>query len=73
MFEGVHCARHNAFVLYLALTSLGISVPLCSSVVPSEQSVKNASVARRSASNAVTKRFVKYVSAARCQAKFMTY
>ena len=40
VFEGVHCARHNAFVLYLALTSLGSSVPLCSSVVPSEQSVK---------------------------------
>ena len=33
------CACHNAFVLYLALTSLGISVPLCSSVVPSEQIV----------------------------------
>jgi len=27
--------RHNAFVLYLALTSLGTSVLLCSSVVPS--------------------------------------
>jgi len=38
-FEVVHCARHNAFVLYLALTSWGISVPLCSSVVPSEQIV----------------------------------
>jgi len=39
-----HCSvysfeRHNAFVLYLALTSLGISVPLSSSVVPSEQIV----------------------------------
>ena len=34
------CACHNAFVLYLALTSLGISVPLCSSVVPSEQIVE---------------------------------
>jgi len=34
-FEGVH----NAFVLYLRLTSLGISVPLCSSAVPSEQIV----------------------------------
>ena len=33
------CACHNAFVLYLALTSLEISVPLCSSVVPSEQIV----------------------------------
>jgi len=32
-FEGV--SWHNAFVLYLALTSLGISVLLCSSVVPS--------------------------------------
>jgi len=32
-----HC--HNALVLYLGLTSLGISVPLCSSVVPSEQIV----------------------------------
>jgi len=30
------CACHNAFVLYMGLTSLGISVPLCSSVVPSE-------------------------------------
>jgi len=33
------CACHNAFVLYLGLISLGISVPLCSSVVPSEQIV----------------------------------
>jgi len=33
------CACHNAFVLCLGLTSLGISVPLCSSVVPSEQIV----------------------------------
>jgi len=33
------CACHNAFVLYLGLTSFGISVPLCSSVVPSEQTV----------------------------------
>jgi len=33
------CACHNAFVLYLGLTSLGISVPLCSSVVPSEQTM----------------------------------
>ena len=33
------CACHNAFVLYLGLTSVGISVPLCSSVVPSEQIV----------------------------------
>jgi len=32
-FEDVLC--HNAFILYLALTSLGISVFLCSSVVPS--------------------------------------
>ena len=32
-------ACHNAFVLDLGLTSLGISVPLCSSVVPSEQIV----------------------------------
>ena len=31
------CACHNAFVLYLALTTLGFSVPLCSSVAPSEQ------------------------------------
>jgi len=28
---------HNAFVLYLGFTSSGISVPLCSSVIPSEQ------------------------------------
>jgi len=33
------CACHNAFVLYLGLTSLGISVPLCSNAVPSEQIV----------------------------------
>jgi len=33
------CACHNAFVLYLGLTVLGISVPLSSSVVPSEQIV----------------------------------
>jgi len=33
------CACHNAFVLYLGLTTSGISVPLCSSVVPSEQTV----------------------------------
>ena len=32
-FEGVSC--HNAFVLYLTPNSLGISVLLCSSVVPS--------------------------------------
>jgi len=39
------CACHNALVLYLGLTSLGISVSLSSSVVPSEQSsVKNAPV-----------------------------
>jgi len=31
------CSCHNAFVLYLGLTSLGISVPLCSSVAPSKQ------------------------------------
>jgi len=29
------CACHNAFILYLASTSLGISILLCSSVVPS--------------------------------------
>ena len=33
------CACHNAFVLYLGLTSLGISVPLCSGVAPSEEIV----------------------------------
>ena len=33
------CACHNAFVLYLGFTSLGISVPLCSSVEPSEHIV----------------------------------
>jgi len=32
------CACHNAFVIYLGLT-LEISVPLCSSAVPSEQIV----------------------------------
>jgi len=30
---------NNAFILYLGLISLGISIPLCSSVVPSEQIV----------------------------------
>jgi len=33
------CTCHNAFVLCLGLTSFGISVPLCSSVVPIEQIV----------------------------------
>ena len=33
------CACHNAFVIYLGLTSLGSAVPLSSSVVPSEQTV----------------------------------
>ena len=33
------CVCHNAFALYLDLISLGICVPLCSSVVPSEQIV----------------------------------
>ena len=33
------CACHNAFALYMGVTSLGISVPLCSSAVPSEQTV----------------------------------
>ena len=33
------CACHNEFVLYLGFTSLGISVPLCNSVVPSAQIV----------------------------------
>ena len=33
------CACHIAFALYLDLTNFGISVPLCSSVVPSEQIV----------------------------------
>ena len=46
-FEGVSC--HNAFVLYLASTTLGISVLLCSSVVPkcyglANNTVKNVSV-----------------------------
>jgi len=46
-FEDV--SRHNAFIHYLALTSLGISVLLCSSVVPkwyglANDSVKNVSV-----------------------------
>jgi len=31
--EAVSC--HNAFVLYLALTSVGLSVLLCSIVIPS--------------------------------------
>jgi len=35
-FEGVHVTIHSYFT-WLGLTSLGISVPLCSSVVPSEQ------------------------------------
>jgi len=39
------CACHSAFVLCLDLTSLGISVPLCSSVVTKwTNSIKNASV-----------------------------
>jgi len=33
------CACHNAFILYLSLTSFGINVLLCSSVVLSEQIV----------------------------------
>jgi len=37
-FEGVHVTMHSYFT-WLGLTSLGISVPLCSSVVPSEQIV----------------------------------
>jgi len=36
-FQGVSC--HNVFVLYVVLTSLGISVLLCSSVVPSVKNV----------------------------------
>jgi len=32
-FEGVSC--HKVFIIYLALTSLGIGVLLCSSAVPS--------------------------------------
>jgi len=35
-FEGV--SYHNVFVLYLASTGLGISVLVCSSVVPTEPS-----------------------------------
>ena len=69
------CTWHNAFVvfvLYLGLTSFGISVPLCSSAVPSEQIVLRMRLETwGSASNAVTKRSVKYVSVARCQAKFL--
>jgi len=47
------CACHNAFVLYLGLTSLGISVPLCSSVallrseIPSGMCAKLRTVAAR--------------------------
>jgi len=68
------CACHNAFVLNLGLTSSGISVPLCSSVVPSEQIVLRMRMSTwGSASNAITKRSVKQVSVARCQAKFLTY
>jgi len=33
------CVCHNAFVLHLGVTNLGIRVPICSSVVPSEQTV----------------------------------
>jgi len=33
LFEGMSC--HNTFVLYLALTSVGLSILLCDSVVPS--------------------------------------
>ena len=56
------CACHNAFVLYLGLTSLGISVPLCSSVV--QQCCEQIMLRMRlwnwgSASIAVTKRSVK--------------
>jgi len=54
------CACHNAFVLHLGLTSLGISVPLYSSVVPNEQIVSRMRLwTWGSASNAVTKRSVK--------------
>ena len=56
------CACHNVYALYLALTSLKNSVPLCkcSSVVPSEQIVLRMRVQTwGSASNAVTKRSVK--------------
>ena len=43
-FEGVHVTMHSYFT-WLSLTSLGISVPLCSSVVPGEPIVlKNTSV-----------------------------
>jgi len=38
------CACQNAFVLYLGLTSLGIIVPLCSSVAPSERIVLSISL-----------------------------
>jgi len=54
------CACHDAFVLYLGLTSSGNSVPLCSSVVPSEQIVLRMRMQTwGSAFNAVTKRSVK--------------
>ena len=54
------CACHNAFVLYLGLTSSGINAPLCSSVVPSKQLVLRMGLLTwGSASNAVTKRSVK--------------
>ena len=53
------CACHNAFVLYLGLTSLRICVPLCNSAVPSEQIVLRMRQTPGSASNAVTKLSVK--------------
>jgi len=54
------CACHNGFVLYLGLTSLGISVPLFSSVVPSEQIVLRMCLQTWGlASKAVTKRSAK--------------
>jgi len=63
LFEGVSC--HNAFVLYLAPTGLGISVLQCSAVVLyntcyglANNSVKNMPVTTGSASNAVVKRSV---------------
>jgi len=37
-FEGVYVTMHSYFT-WLGLTNLGINVPLCNSVVPSEQIV----------------------------------
>ena len=59
---------------YVPWTILGIRLPLCSSVVPSEQIVLRMRLqAWGSASKAITKRSVKQISVAQCQAKFLTF